>query len=125
MPAKYYIYRNLTTGGFSVKYKGTVVARTDFLIAFAPTFKVNKKGRQRVIKSGQKSVHAYVVLPTYDFTRIDNGIYYSSKFLSDTLEYRRITYEPFVNDYFKYVDTGERVTDVTTMYGQYGELWVK
>ena len=63
--AKYYIYRNLHTGGFSVKYRGLVVDRQDSLIAENVTLKVNEIGRQRVINKKRKNVHAYVVCDKY------------------------------------------------------------
>ena len=83
--AKYYIYRNLRTGGFSVKRRGRVVDRQKTLNAQDVTFKVNEIGRQRVIKEKQKNVHAYVVCDKY---------YLYSRQKVDNLQV--ITYNPYV-----------------------------
>ncbi len=63
--AKYYIYRNLHTGGFSVKYKGRVIDRLNTMRATGVTFKVSEKGRQKVISEKRKNVHAFVVADKY------------------------------------------------------------
>lgn len=66
--AKYYIYRNLRTGGFSIKLRGRVIDRDNWFVAHNVTFKVNEISRQRVILEGQKNVHAFVVADKYSFT---------------------------------------------------------
>lgn len=63
--AKYYIYRNLTRGGFSVKYKGKVIDHADNITAYGVRFKVNELGRQRVVREQKKYVHAYIVCDSY------------------------------------------------------------
>lgn len=65
--AKYYIYRNLRTGGFSIRRRGRVVDHLNqhSLTAENVTFKVNEKGRQRVLREKQKNVHAYIVCDVY------------------------------------------------------------
>ena len=65
MNAKYYIYRNLRTGGFSVRHRGLVIDRLNTFVAEDVEFKVNEKGRQQVIKDHQKNVHAFVVADKY------------------------------------------------------------
>jgi len=65
--AKYYVYRNLHTGGFSVKFRGRVIDRDNFFLGVGVTFKVNEAGRQRVIKDKKKNVHAYSVCDKYTF----------------------------------------------------------
>ena len=87
--AKYYIYRNLRTGGFSVKRRGRVVDRQQSLNAQDVTFKVNEIGRERVIKEKQKNVHAYVVCDKY---------YLYSRQKVDKL--RVITYNPYAANFF-------------------------
>lgn len=61
MAAYLYIYRNLRTGGFSVRYKGLVIERIMEGVAFDVMFKVNEAGRQRVLAEGQKNIHSFVV----------------------------------------------------------------
>ncbi len=60
--AKYYIYRNLRTGTWSVRHRGKVIAHLDKLATVGPVhFKVSQSGRNRVLEEGRKNVHAYVV----------------------------------------------------------------
>lgn len=96
--AKYYIYRNLHTGGFSVKLRGRVVDRQHGLTAYNVTFKVNESGRQRVIKEKKKNVHAFVVCDKYNY-RYDTPV--------DKLEV--ITYNPYVAANF--VCSGRQITE--------------
>ena len=87
--AKYYIYRNLHTGGFSVKYRGIVLERiTDFLAVNA-VFKVSELGRQRVIKDKRKNVHAYIACD-----------YYSTLPCTSREILREITYNPYKGNTF-------------------------
>jgi hypothetical protein len=89
--AKYYIYRNLHTGGFSVKRRGHVIDRLKYqsLMAEDVTFKVNEAGRQRVIKDKKKNVHAFIVCDKYELygrESVDNA--------------RTITYNPYTSSSF-------------------------
>lgn len=86
--AKYYIYRNLHTGGFSVKYRGIVVERATDIVAENVTFKVNEIGRQRVIREKSKNVHAYVVCDKYKVVK------------SNVDNLQVITYNPYKLDTF-------------------------
>lgn len=63
--AKYYIYRNLHRGGFSIRYRGKVIDYADSVMAYNVRFKVNEKGRQRVLREKAKNVHAFVVCDRY------------------------------------------------------------
>lgn len=95
--AKFYIYRNLRTGGFSVRYKGRIIERLHTFSAYGVQFKVNELGRQRVIKEKQKNVHAFVVADKYKkkmypiihvnlvdkFSRITYNPYRDSSFMCD------------------------------------------
>jgi hypothetical protein len=65
--AKYYIYRNLHTGGFSVKHRGLVIARGNFFIATGVTFVVSILGRDQVLFDKRKNVHAYAACDKYTF----------------------------------------------------------
>jgi hypothetical protein len=102
--AKYYIYRNLRTGGFSVKHKGLVVCLAHSLYGLAVEFRVSEKGRQKVIKEKRKNVHAYAAC---EYFAID-----SHQPPIDKL--KKITYNPYVADYFtcdgKEINSAEEVT---------------
>lgn len=61
-----YVYRNLRHGHkppklYSIRYKGIVVARKEKVLLANVKFVVHERGRQRVLKTGQKNVHAYAV----------------------------------------------------------------
>ena len=93
--AKYYIYRNLHTKGFSVRYHGRVIDRLNAFTAQNITFKVNESGRQRVIKEGRKNVHAFVVADRYK--GLINSDYNLDKLL-------KVTYNPYTDKQFKCQD---------------------
>ena len=111
--AKYYIYRNLHTGGFSVKYRGRVVAHLDKFTAVNATFKVNEKGRQRVIKEKAKNVHAYIVT---DAIPIDDCI-------EGKIGYKEITYNPYTDNSFHFVHDEKSVTNLTLVLGDKGRIY--
>lgn len=72
MTAKLYIYRNLhMKDGFSIRYKGKVIARHDAFIARGVQFKVNENGRRRVIAERRKNVHAFVVAEYFENANVD------------------------------------------------------
>lgn len=54
------VYRNLTRGGYSIRYKGRVIDHADTLYVTAPKFVVNQAGMLRVRREGKKYVHAYI-----------------------------------------------------------------
>lgn len=61
MAAYLYIYRNLRTGGFSVRHRGLVIERISEGVALDVMFKVNEAGRQRVLAERQKNIHSFIV----------------------------------------------------------------
>lgn len=54
------VYRNLQKDCWSIKQNGLVVAYSDELTLKEVTFKVSETGRQKVIKTKHKNVHAFV-----------------------------------------------------------------
>lgn len=90
--AKFYIYRNLHTGGFSIKFRGRVIDRDNFFIGENVIFKVNELGRQRVIREKRKNVHAYSVAERYTFANDSDAK------LIDKLKI--ITYNPYIASHF-------------------------
>lgn len=103
--AKFYIYRNLHTGGFSIKQRGRVIDRDNFFIAKNVTFKVNELGRQRVIKEKRKNVHAYSVCDKYTFASNKDAD------LVDRLSV--VTYNPYVAGYF--TCDGQKIENANTV----------
>lgn len=92
MKAKYYVYRNLHTGTFSVKHKGRVIDHPTNILCDCCSFVVHEKGRQRVITTKRKNVHALVTCESY----VAN---------TDELFGGSITYNPYTHDSFK-TDSG-------------------
>lgn len=114
MIAKYYIYRNLRTGGFSVKYRGRVVDRDNFFIGKNVTFKVNETGRQRVIREKQKNVHAYSVVERYMFA--------ANKDLDLVDSLPVIAYNPYTAAYF--TCNGNKITEANKVLFHNGRCYL-
>lgn len=55
------VYFNLHKKLYSIQHEGKVIAHAKHVAVDNPTFKVSEAGRQRVLKEGQKNVHAFVV----------------------------------------------------------------
>ena len=55
------VYYNLHKHCFSVQHKGLVIAHKDIVCLENAVFKVSEKGRQRVLATKRKNVHAFVV----------------------------------------------------------------
>ena len=69
MSAKYFIYRNLRTGGFSVRYRGRVIDRVQTAEASGCRFHVSAAGRLQATREGVRNVHAFVVAEHYSRTQ--------------------------------------------------------
>lgn len=110
-PIKVKVYWNLHKKCFSVQHKGLVIAHVNHLTLEAPVFKVSEAGRQRVLATRRKKVHAFVVgwwngTPA---TPIDSELVFTHK----------VTYNPYKYDHF--VFTGDPLmkvkdTPVNTAY---------
>jgi len=90
MAAKYYIYRNLNKGGFSVRYKGRVIDLIDNAIAVDVDFKVNLSGYLNAVVTKQRNVHAFVVCTKYE----------TKKKRIDVDTSQKVSYNPFITDQF-------------------------
>jgi len=103
--AKYYAYRNLHTGGFSIKNKGKVIERPFMFIMVDAEFRVSQAGRKRAIDQQQRNVHAYVVadyVESYDFDD-DRVISIGVNIFNNKL-FTEVTYNPFHLDSFVTAD---------------------
>jgi hypothetical protein len=93
------VYRNLHTDTWSMRQAhGTVLAHPRTVILNEPTFVVRPAGRDKVRAEGRKCVHALV-----------RG---EVMVLTDPVDpkgWRRATYNPYRNDTFVDVETGEAV----------------
>ena len=87
MQARYYVYRNLHTNTFSLKYKDRVIDHPTELILTDVKFSVSQAGRQKVLQTKRKNVHATV-----------NG------FPTDLFYYKilaEVKYDPYKQMYFE------------------------
>jgi hypothetical protein len=48
-----------------VRFQGLVIARHEMMVASDVEFRVNEKGRQRVVQERRKNVHAFVVAKSF------------------------------------------------------------
>ena len=106
MNAKFYAYRNLHTGGFSIKNKGKVCEHADMFIMINAEFRVSKAGRKRAIDQKQRNVHAYVVADNYESYDFDDDRVMSigvNIFNNDL--FTEVTYNPFHLSSFVTIDT--------------------
>lgn len=95
------VYRNLHTDGYSVRQDGYVVGHTDRIILRDVEFVVQRAGRERVLRTGVRNVHAWV-----------RGYVMEPR---ATPIHVRVSYNPFVASYF-WTDDGapvERASRVT------------
>lgn len=84
-----HVYRNLHKNCYSIRQRGKVIAHLPSLFLEDVSFHVQPSGRQRVIDSGKKNVHAYVK------GKLSNP---SGSFSFNLLD--RVRYNPFDTDTF-------------------------
>ena len=108
---KYYIYRNLHRDTFSIKYRGKILEYLDEIHAYDVEFKVSQKGRQRVLDTKQKNVHAYVVCENY--ARRSPGVVYDNE----------IVYNPYLYSEFVDANTGRAVKRVQNVLLKNGKIY--
>lgn len=89
------VYRNLHTGGWSVRHKGRVISHVDSCALADVSFHVGAAARARVAAGAHRSVHAWAV-----------GELLSS---APAGELVCVTYRPHERDCFYRRDTGARV----------------
>lgn len=84
------------------EHKGKVIEYRHYLILDNAVFKVSEKGRQRVLKTKQKNVHAGVVgdLNEKESITLSDGVW---------VTYCPYQYMTFVDEEFNPIHTAERV----------------
>lgn len=90
------VYRNLRRKCYSIQYKGRVIEHARQVTLLNVRFHVNENGRQRVLKTGHKNVHAYAI-----------GVW-TEQNIPHTLN-GRVTYNPFRDGSFYNVHTNAPV----------------
>ena len=102
------MYRNLTRDTFSIRKKGKVVEYSDFATLLNAQFVVSEKGRQRVLSSGCKNVHAVVRGELASFSGNREGkkeAYYDPKKINSFQD--KETKEPLKGFYEIYLEKGK------------------
>ena len=100
-----HLYRNLTRNCLSVRIGGRVAGHAQAIHAQHVRFVVSERGRQRVLASGKKQVHATV--------RLDSTIEVltvgAAHTLSQSSDWRSVRYNPKVRGQFFLADTGQDI----------------
>jgi len=121
--AKYYLYRNLHTGGFSIKQKGLVCARGHVVTMKNVEFKVNAAGSAKAKKEQQRNVHAYMVADNFEVCKVlASGLENLLKTVDDMLE---ITYHPYSDDKFVVKSTNEPIEFAQYAIAVNGKVYIR
>lgn len=110
--AKYYIYRNLRTGGFSIRHRGLVIDHQDHFTARSVKFRVLESGRQRVIQEQRKNVHAFVIADSYSVKqkpKVDTAM--------------KVSYNPYTQQHFCY--KGKEIHQARSVIFKNGSCFIK
>lgn len=111
---KVFAYRNLHESVWSIQQGGLVVAHAEAAVISGAKFTVGEKGRQKVIATGQKNVHAGV-----------------RGYLRDQLAYMkkpvdRVSYSPFKAGHFYRVESGEPIHEAEQVFlDPHGKAWAQ
>ena len=92
------VYRNLTKDCYSVRDRSGVLFHTEKIVLKNATFVVRENGRQRVLDTGHKNVHAFVK------GEIDNLKNIKNKNIK-----KKIYYNPRDTSYFYEIVDGKKV----------------
>lgn len=126
--AKAFIYWNLHKRCFSVKYQGRVIAHANRIVVLRAKFRVQEAGRQKVLATGRKNVHAGIVANLEDVfcdsdgcerkdvrTGWPNGIAARGSNVRNFGQ--MIRYNPYDMDHFQIAANGQRVDSAWAVYG--------
>lgn len=96
---RFRFYRNLNKGGWSVSESGKHIKNEDVLHVFNAQFYSRPAGRAKVIESGVKNVHAYMVSNSA-YENNHPHAYLGSEYGSTNARFIEISYNPFVSENF-------------------------
>jgi hypothetical protein len=114
MAAKYYIYRNLNRGGFSIKHKGLVVDRVNTFEAENVEFRVSGASRNRARREQSRNVHAYIVCERY-----------SRPHYPDIEGMQQVYYHPLITDNFVLANTTTPIHEASRVVGICGKAYIQ
>lgn len=115
MAAKYYIYRNLHRGGFSIKHKGLVVDHTNNFYAKNVEFRVSTTSQNRARREQSRNVHAYIVCDQYTQTDI----------VQNFSDFQQVYYHPLTTDTFVIAGTNTPVHKASRVIGICGKAYIQ
>jgi len=108
---KVFVYKNLHKDCWSIKQGGLVKAHAHDILLYETSFKVNRAGREKVIKEKRKNVHAGVVgyldHPSPEYATWDD----------DCGPYTEVTYNPY-----KYKSFVEKATEKPRWFSPFVKL---
>lgn len=113
MKALNYLYRNLHTNTFSIRFKGLVIKHPTSLIMNNVSFKVNENSRKRVVKEKRKNVHAFLTFDGYE----------EVKFI-DISNKKEIYYDPYIYKNFIIKSTKKPIFEIKTAYGFNNKIYI-
>ena len=122
MAAKYYIYRNLNRGGFSVKYKGLVIANIHQFTADDVEFRVSDASRQRAVREQRRNVHAYMVCE-----REPVGLHWKEETFKKHLKANEMVqayYHPLQTETFVFAGTSTPLIQAEQIVATNGKIFV-
>lgn len=117
--AKFYMYRNLHTGGFSIKQHGLVYDRGDLFTMDNVEFRVSKPGSKRAKNDHRRNVHAYMVAENYSKPMPEK--FRPEMFIAKMTQ---VTYHPFRDDTFVIADTDEPITKADYAIAYKGRVYI-
>ena len=109
MRRKVFVYKNLHIGCWSVKQDGLVKMHTTDLNLFDCSFRVNAKGRAKVLEEQRKNVDAGICGYIVDtFPTFDKPIYADHSYPAGSPKWKRAMYNPYKYESFVQADNDKR-----------------
>jgi len=102
------VYWNLHRRKWSIQQDGLVIGHKESVNLTDASFVVRRKGQERVRREGTKNVHAFA-----EGWYPKHYVMYMPQIKTDG---RFVTYNPYKNDTFVYVDNGEPVGEVESIW---------
>jgi hypothetical protein len=129
-----FVYWNSRVGLFSVRVDGRVKAHASRLIVTGVRFNVSEAGRERVLSSGHKNVHAGItgIIEACDCVRVEGSRLddiptWSKKADSSANHYLadgvRVRYNPYECGSFLQFDSGQPIEGAESVYCHAARLY--
>jgi hypothetical protein len=114
MPGEVEVYFNVRRRVFSVRENGKVIGHTMRILLEGAHFVVQEGGRQRVLRTGHKHVHAWVRGIPVSWHNLDTskGLQPLGMWWNKDTCLRQVTYNPRKYDSFVMVDDTTRRVDI-------------